>query len=268
MTLLIKKRLYEKKFFEPFVGTGNLVFAYLAVCAEFGFTKEEYVQLINNIFVCDINKEALQIYRRNLEMFVREIFDIELQDSYFENNIGSGLLFDVNSADIQYISLEDVFSKDIIGNGFDIIVTNPPYKNLKAEKGQYKNEKDFTSDKERYERISSLVVPLFKYSTTGILNIYKLFVEEIIERYIAPNGVSSLLIPSSILSDKTCSKLRTYILNNCNVKSIRLIEETSPFVLSSQALCSILFHKGECTKTIKVDGSFNGDIKQGLFRLF
>ena len=259
-----KTTLYKKTFLEPCVGTGNFVFAYLTVCSDLGYTKQQYAELVGNIYVCDINIEALNIYKKNLARLVDSLFGIQLDDLYFDTHIGSGLLFDVNSADVEYKPISEVFSENIIKNGFDIVVTNPPYKNLKAEKGQYNEESDFASDKNKYEVISKQATIFFKYSTTGILKIYKLFVEEITERYLSPQGVCSLLIPSSILSDKTCAKLRTRILETCEVKSIRLIEESSSHVLSSQALCAILYHKGTSTTEIQIDGSFSGDIQKGV----
>jgi len=257
------KELYNKTFLEPCVGTGNFVFAYLRVCADLGFTKEQYRKLIDNIYVCDINIEALEVYKSNLSLIARHYFDIELTPQYFASHVGSALLFDLTSDKIQYTAIQSVFPEDVIKNGFDIVVTNPPYKNLKAEKGHYSSIYDWEADKNKYEQVSQLSIRDFKYSTTGTLNIYKLFVEEIVERYLAPNGVSSLLIPSSILSDKSCTLLRTRILETCNIKSIRLIPESSSYVTSSQALCAILFHKGCSTKEIRLDGAFNGDTKNG-----
>lgn len=255
--------LYNKTFLEPCVGTGNFVFAYLRVCADLRFTKEQYRNLIDNIYVCDINTEALDVYKNNLSLIARHYFDIELTPQYFESHIGSALLFDLTSNKIQYTEIQSVFPEDVIKNGFDIVVTNPPYKNLKAEKGHYSSISDWEADKDKYEQVSRLSIRDFKYSTTGTLNIYKLFVEEIVERYLAPNGVSSLLIPSSILSDKSCTLLRTRILETCDIKSIRLIPESSSYVTSSQALCAILFHKGCSTQEIRLDGAFNGDTKNG-----
>ena len=257
-------KLFEKTFLEPCVGTGSFVFAYLKVASDIGFSKIEYLQLLNNIYVCDINKNALELYKKNLSLLARELFDIELDDRYFTAHIGGGLLFDVNQANIEYIPISNIFDDKITKNGFDIVITNPPYKNLKAEKGQYKDEAVFLSDKYKYETIGEQASKIFIFSNSGIPNIYKFFIEEITEHYLASNGVCSLLVPSSVLSDKTCSGLRTHLLETCDVKSIRLIEENSSYVLSSQALCAILFHKGKKTKAMHVDGSFPGDIKKGV----
>lgn len=257
--------LYNKKFLEPCVGTGNFVYAYLYWCSKKGYTKEQAYTLFNNIYVCDINTNALSIYKENLRTIAVEWFDIEIGDDYFGTHIGGGLLFNVNESNVQYRQLTDVFSPEVVGQGFDIVVTNPPYKNLKAERGQYSNDDVFSIDKEKYSTIGDIATRYFKYSMSGILNLYKLFVEEITERYLALNGSCSLLIPSSFFSDKTCSKLRTRILDTCEIQSIRLLAETSPFVLSSQALCAVQYKKGAKTSRIRVDGAFGGDLKQGAY---
>ncbi len=72
-----------------------------------------------------------------------------------------------------------------------------------------------------------------------------------------------MLIPASILSDKTCSKLRTRIIETCGLKSLRLISENSNYVDASQALCAMLFHKGKATTSISIDGSFSGNTGSG-----
>ena len=257
-----KERLYTKTFLEPCVGTGNFVYAYLRVCKDLGFSHEENIELLNNIYVCDINMKALSVYKENLAMIAKEWFDVVLDQAYFDSHIGTGLLFDIDAELIHYISIEDVFPAEIMKNGFDIVVTNPPYKNLKAERSHYKSDEQHAQDKEKYTVMGKLASKHFTYSTTGVLNIYKLFVEEIIERYLSSDGVCSLLIPASILSDKSCANLRTRILETCAVKSLRIVSENSKYVDSSQALCAMLMHKGMRTESIYIDGSFDDNIQQ------
>ena len=74
-----------------------------------------------------------------------------------------------------YIKITDVFPKEIVSTGFDIVVTNPPYKNLKAEKSQYSSDEEFNIDKVKYAAVSKLVDKTFTYSTDGVLNLYKIF---------------------------------------------------------------------------------------------
>lgn len=267
MTKEDKSTIYKKKFLEPCVGTGNFVFAYLAVCKDLNLTKENYIELINNIYVCDINTEALSLYKKNLKYFVKENFNIELDDKYFSSHLADGLLIDItsiNTNNINYISLDKIFDKKIIGTGFDIIATNPPYKNLKAEKKHYKTIEEYENAKVNYAQIANISKQHFKYSTNGTLNLYKLFVEKIIDEYSSPQAIISLLIPASILNDKTSSNLRKFIMSSSNIKSIRLIPENNNYTNASQALCAINLQKGDLTKKIFINGSFNGNINKGI----
>lgn len=257
-----KEELCTKTFLEPCVGTGNYVFGYLFACWELNLSTNEIKAIINNIYVCDINNAALQVYRDNLMQVASKLFNITLDEEYFKTHIGRGLLFDVNSANTEYIPITERFSTKILRKGFDIIATNPPYKILKAESSQYEDTEEFLKDKQKYKEINDIALSHFHFSTTGILNIYKLFVEEILDQYLAPSGICSLLIPSSILSDKTCSKLRTHIIDTCRIETIHIIEENNSYISSSQAMCSLLLKKGEKTDSIKIIGSCSNSSKQ------
>lgn len=250
-----KRSVYKKRFLEPCVGTGNFVFAYLKHCATLGLSRNESIELINNIYACDINDEAISLYKKNLKRYVKHLFNINLNDSYFSTHVGGGLLFDVDSENIDYISIDSIFPEEVIQDGFDIIVTNPPYKNLKAERSQYLSDTDYDMDREKYFKIGSIAKQRFLLSTTGTLNLYRLFVEEILMKYSSNDCFCSLLIPSSILSDKSCSDLRTYMINETSLRNIRLYPETSAYIDASQSVCSILLRKGQPTKELLVFGS-------------
>jgi len=256
-----RDRLYGMTFLEPCVGTGNFVFAYLVVCKSLGFSTEQYRQLINNIYVCDINSRALELYKNNLTTLVHNLFDIDLDDTYFADHVFPGLLFDLDSNHVEYIPIENRIPGFSSSKGFDIVVTNPPYKNLKAERSHYKNDGQHGTDKELYTAIGRLAEMYLKYSTTGTLNIYKMFVEEIIDKYTSASGRCSLLIPASILTDKSCGKLRKFIFGRSKLESVRLISEDSDYVDASQALCAVQLHKGMPNTNVAVSGSLNGNIQ-------
>lgn len=248
---LNKKRICNYTFFEPCVGSGNFVFSYLKAAKPF-VNQDEAVTLLDNIYVSDVNANALEQYRSSLKEFALQCWNIVLNDEYFQTHISTGLLIDVTAEELEYIPLNRVFDNKIAEKGFDIVATNPPYKNLKAEKGHYSNDEDYEIDKKKYSSISKIVSKNFKYATVGVLNLYKLFVEEIIDRYANEDAFVSLLIPSSILSDKTCEKLRTHILCDSSLLSVKVIPEGSGYIDAQQALCTMLISKGEKFDTVQI----------------
>ena len=247
-----KKELYEYRFLEPCVGAGNFVFSYIEAIRTTGLDKEMAKIMLDNIYVADVNIDALNGYRESLKKIAALFWDIELQEDYFEQHMGMGLLVDVTAAELNYININEVFSKEIVGTGFDIVATNPPYKNLKAERGHYSSDEEYDRDKDKYSAISKIVAKRFNYSTDGVLNLYKLFVEEIIDRYANETGFISLLIPASIMSDKTCMKLRTHMLKDNKMISVKVIGEGSGFIDAQQALSAILLQKSGKTDKVAV----------------
>jgi Alw26I/Eco31I/Esp3I family type II restriction m6 adenine DNA methyltransferase len=246
-----RSNLFNLRFLEPCVGEGSFVFAYIAATQKLGFTKEQYRHLLDNIYVCDINDEALLSYRHTLSRLAVECFDIHLDDSYFSDHIGNSLLFNLESNDPIYTPIEEVFGS-AAANSFDIVATNPPYKNLKAERSHYPSDEEYNADKTRYSTVTRQASQYLQYSVKGVNNIYKFFVEEIIERYAKKDGVISLLIPSSILTDKTCEALRKRIFSIAAIQSIKIIGEESNAVDAQQALCALLIHKAKKSKTMEI----------------
>lgn len=246
------KKLYEYRFLEPCVGAGNFVFSYIEAVRATGLDKESAKIMLENIYVADVNTDALNGYKESLKEMAALFWGIELQEEYFEQHMGTGLLVDVTATELNYISLEEVFSEEIVGSGFDIVATNPPYKNLKAERGHYSSDEEYDRDKDKYSVISKVVSKRFKYSTDGVLNLYKLFVEEIIDRYANETAFVSLLIPASIMSDKTCAKLRTHMLTDNKMISVKVIGEGSWFIDAQQALSAILLQKSARTDKVAV----------------
>lgn len=246
------KNLVHLRFFEPCVGTGNFVFSYIKAVCDTGLDRDEVISLLNNIYVSDINPRALNVYKESLRKIACINWNINLTDEYFNTHIGNGSLVDVTSNKIEYITLNSVFPTNIIKNGFDIIATNPPFKNLKAEISQYNNIEEYKIDKVKYDKISKIVSKRFKYTNNGVLNLYRLFVEEIIDNYSSENALISLLIPSSILSGKTCQKLRTHILNDTKINSIRVINEKNKYIDAQQSLVTLCMQKGKQTEEFQM----------------
>lgn len=251
------KKIIEYRFLEPCVGVGNFVFSYLkAIKKKWNLSLEEATILLENIYAVDINASALDGYKSSLKEVAFAYWRVELSDEYFASHLGNGLLVDVTADELDYIPLESVFPKNVAAAKFDIVVTNPPYKNLKAEKGHYRSGEEYEIDQGKYSSIGKIVSKEFKYSTDGTLNLYKLFVEEIVDRYANDNAYVSLLIPASIMSDKTCQKLRLHILQDANLLSVKVIGEGSGYIDAQQALSAVLLRKGEKTSSVRVVKDF------------
>ncbi len=249
------KKIEEYRFLEPCVGAGNFVFSYLKALKKRGLNKASAKRVLENLYVADINKNALMGYKTSLRKVAAYYWDLNLEDAYFHSHMVSGILIDVTAPVLNYISLQDAFGNQFQENSFDIVVTNPPYKNLKAERSQYDNVYEYEMDREKYGAISN-VLRHFQYSLYGVKNLYKLFVEEIVDRYAKSEAFVSLLIPATILSDKSCVKLRTHLLKDMNIVSVKVISESSRFIDAQQSLCSILIQKGCMTDKIRITKDF------------
>lgn len=250
------KKIYEYRFLEPCVGTGNFVFSYLKCVSELNLSRNEYIELLNNLYVADVNQDALLEYKALLADFAETYWHISLESGYFVTHIGTGLLIDITSEKLEYIPIEKVFPQAAFEGKFDIVVTNPPYKNLKAEKSHYETSDEYYRDKERYRTVSEVISSHFRYSADGVLNLYKLFLEEIIDQYANEGAYISLLVPTSILSDKTCYRLRTHILNDECLLSVKMIGEDSKYIDARQALCALLLKKGSSTSNVEICKDF------------
>lgn len=256
------KEIRNKVLLEPCVGTGNFIFAFLRKIYECGYSLSDVKKILNNIYVCDSNINAIEVYKSLFRKVTMALWEISIENDYFEEHVGGSLLYDVTSLVPSYIKLEDVFPPKVINRGFDIIITNPPYKNLKAEKNKFENAYDYEQEKNRYSAISFDVKNKFKYSNEGVLNLYKLFVEKIVLEYSNVDAFISLLIPSTVLSDKTCEKLRTYILCNHCLSNVSVIKENNPYINAQQSLCTFLIKKNGKTNHIKITADFCKDPNQ------
>lgn len=254
------KDFISKTVLEPCVGMGNFIYAYFKKLFELGYSKNQINEVLQNIYVADIDYTALKLYKIIFKKFILIYFGIELEESYFDGRIGSTLIFDIERGS-DYIPIENIFPNIMEKGGFDIIMTNPPYKNLKAEKNKYLKDEEIEKMQGAYKEFSKIVKQKFKYSNEGVLNLYKVFIEEIICNYSKDSAEIVLLIPSTILTDKTCEKLRTMILENHSIKSINLIPEKNKYLDAQQSLCTLLIEKGQKTDQIRIVNELDLDKK-------
>lgn len=252
------KNIWELKFLEPAVGIGNFVFAYLFYISEnYTLNQKQILELYNNIYVCDNDLKSLEIYKILLFKSSEQLFDVKLTSS-FKPNIGKSLIYNLNESEVVYKNMNLYFNNV----KFDIVVTNPPYKSLRAEKNHYEDESLYLKDKFKYELIKKDANKRFKLAEKLNANIFKYFVEEILESYTHKKSLVALLIPRTILKDKSLFNLRKHIIESYKIEKIGDIEENSKFVFAKQSLCYLIIEKTFKTKNINITRYLNKEKKK------
>lgn len=241
--------IVNKRLLEPCVGMGSYIFSYLKAINNLNITKQQAEKLLENIYVADINVEVLIQYKENLKELVKTFWNIELKEEYFKKHIGSGLIIDVISENPEYIPISKAFKQNNLENTFDIIITNPPYKQLRNTK--------WTKHKQaNYDIIKGILTPKYKYASESILDLYKIFTEEIISKYATNGAIISLLIPMTILTNFTNTRLRTHLINDNKILDIKQIENPKGIVKANVPLASILFKKGGTTSKFTITKNY------------
>lgn len=251
------------KFLEPCVGTGIFVIAYIDEVLEKikDYDGKIIKNLINQIYCADIDEEAVDTLKKVLPLYIKNKYNVSVklnERNYFKGNV----LFDQGGSKIIKVNLNSIFG---IENRFDVVLTNPPYKLLKANSNKYE---DGVSGNEHALDIKKLVSfikenQIYKYNE-GTLNYYKIFMEEILENYTHKNSKVGLIIPITLLNDKQSEKLRKRIINNFRLSKIYIIPEKNNFFPDiSQAFCFFSLDKSSPGEVITINpqvidwGNFN-----------
>ena len=150
--------------------------------------------LENNLFGVDVNEESVEIAK--LSLWLRTAQKGRKLTS-LNNNIkcGNSLIDDPNIAGDKAFDWETQFPKVFAKGGFDVIIGNPPYVDIKALD-------------------NDLVKALFETfkTTENRINLYSIFIEkgfEIVKKY----GFLSFIIPNSILVNSSYTKIRKMLLD-------------------------------------------------------
>lgn len=158
-----KKKIEEIKFFEPCTGSGHILSyafdVFYKIYEEEGYNPSEIPELIitNNLFGTDIDQRAAQLAsfvllmkgREKHRRFLRTVEKKQLQpnisyyqdfefDNKFNNATALGSLIRVNQSDLNEFKIEEesLFGERqrevaklyrLLGQKYDVVVTNPPY---------------------------------------------------------------------------------------------------------------------------------------------
>ena len=243
-----KNELSQKTFYEPCVGIGIFVIAYIDYIMQLAkiMNKPELQKIINQIYCSDIDKEAIGLLRKIIPNYVKFKYKIDItlpSKNYYVGDV----LFKKTKYGLEKNSPREIFN---IKNGFDIVITNPPYKLLKANSNKYSGEDTLDTKKLVLEIKKN---NFYKYNE-GTLNYYKIFVEEIIENYTHHGSVVGLLIPNTLLNDLQSEKLRKLIFNNFKTSTLNIIPEKNDFFPDiTQSFCFFNINKNSSSELITIN---------------
>ncbi|MCD6227775.1 N-6 DNA methylase [Candidatus Micrarchaeota archaeon] len=157
--------------------------------------------LKNNIYGVDLDPKAVEIAQLNL--LLRAAEKKHLLPTLDKNiKCGNSLIDDLEVAGNRAFKWEDEFEDIMKEGGFDVIIGNPPYVDIK-------------------QLDPKIVRYLFdKYpSVENRMNLYSTFVEKGLS-LLKDNGYFGFIIPNSILYNKSYSKIRSILLKKTRLKKI------------------------------------------------
>ena len=250
------KDLEDLTFFEPCAGVGIFIVAYIDEIIERLKTVNTKVvqKIINNIYYSDIDGDAVDIINKFLPLYLNFKYSTKIKISQKNYFIGD-VLFKINKENIQKNNLLKIFGEN---KKFDVILTNPPYKLLKANANKYKD-----GDKNNYLDEVTLLLKFIRENKVyqyneGTLNLYKIFLEEILEQYSTEKATIGVLIPITLLNDQQSELLRKRILNNYKINKIYTISEKNDFFPDiSQAFSFFVIDKANKTDIIEIVDEIN-----------
>jgi type I restriction-modification system DNA methylase subunit len=186
--------------------------------------------LENNIFGVDINDESVEIAKLSLWLRTAQK---GRKLSNLNNNIkcGDSLIDDPTVSGDKAFNWSEAFPEIFAKGGFDVVIGNPPYVDIKA------------LDPE-------MVKALFKtYKTTeNRINLYSIFIEKAYD-LVKVNGFVSFINPNSILVNSSYKKIRTLLVDEMT-KIIKLPDDV--FVDAKVETIIFEFRKKNINKFVEI----------------
>lgn len=227
-------------------GTGRFYRQIVKCLFEIFGLKPDYT-ILNNIYAVDIDAVALNICRVNalnlLTALNCEKAKIVSEHVLYKNALMKEQLFE-DSLAISYKDLNGLFF-----NGFDAVVSNPPYLVLKPNKNKMDIETvENITNMAKYFRSSNF----YKYSIEGMLNLYQISLEAMLGM-LKDGGEMGIICPSTLFADISTSVLRKHLLSKHNITYIKYFSEDEQlFNNVTQATCIFHLTKGEMCSFIDI----------------
>lgn len=210
-------------------GTGNFYFEIVKESSN--FLGESLIECAkNNVFAFDKDNVALSILKMkacfyldicnilDLEVICKNIYQLDFIDYGLQKakNTNPDLFSPVKS------NLHDIPSY------FDLILSNPPYLNLKYNRPSNSflpesAHNHYTETiKDTVNRVRNSQA--FSNSSSGMLNLYRLSIDLMLSK-LSSDGVATVICPSSLFADKTALAIRKELLLFYDLKSITYFRE-------------------------------------------
>lgn len=238
-------------------GTGRFYLAALRILnQEFGVPKSETVK---NLYAIDSDKIALTILKLKI-LFETEIENLDVINQNILNRnmlvLNNKLAFGENDFADYRKDFAEVFQSE----GFDVIISNPPYYLLKINKNKtdskvfakyYQSLTEKVNRELQYFRTSGI----YNYSIEGMLNYYKLSIEMMLN-LAKPNGEIGIICPSTLFGDVSSAKLRKFILRQNNLRQLEFFPESAK-LFDNVSQATAIFYISKATETREIEIKFN-----------
>jgi Alw26I/Eco31I/Esp3I family type II restriction m6 adenine DNA methyltransferase len=235
------------KFLEPAAGMGSFVFAYIRNIfsylekpdADHKFTKQE---IINSIYIVEKDETSANTLLWLINSYLAIKYEEKLSFPTKNLHVGDAI---INSSTGESENLIERFNMD---STFDLIITNPPYRLLKAS---HSDSKELRNEINALKNLTNSVS--YFGDITGVGNMYKMFVCKIFHELISTDGVVGLVIPRSLLTDFQSTKLRKRLISSSKICNIYDVPEGSHhFKGIGQAFSLFTLVKGGVTENVNI----------------
>ena len=202
------------KVLDPACGSGSFLIKTFDVLNEYHSKKEGYNQtklvdgatyktktniLRNNIFGVDLDKQAVDIAQLNLLLKVAEKKEkLPILQQNIKN--GNSLIDDPVLAGDKAFKWNEEFAEIMNNGGFDVVVGNPPYFNIKSD--------DVLKNTSYYKNLAG-----------GVVNAASIFLKKGID-LLKIDGYLGYIVPKSILIVDSWQPIRKILLNDVQITKI------------------------------------------------